>query len=80
MTRINNKNDNLNEEDESFDSLQGLTLYSYRKRSLFIIAVDAKSDEDSKNMLGFILAQLVRSQSVENPSREPIWLPRSAFG
>ena len=43
MTRINNKNGNLNEEDESFDSLLALTLNSYRKRSLFIIVIDAKS-------------------------------------
>jgi hypothetical protein len=80
MTRINNKNGNLNKEAESFDSLEALTLNSYRKISLFIIEIDSKSDEDSKNMLVSFLAQLVRSQSVKNPSREPNWHPRSAIG
>ena len=80
MTRINDKNDNLNDKDQSFDSMQALILNSYRKHYFLIIALDAKSDEDSKNMLGSVLAQLVRPQSVKNTPREPIWLPRSAIG
>jgi hypothetical protein len=42
--------------------MQALILNSYRKNYFLIIALDAKSDEDSKNMLGSVLAQLVRSQ------------------
>ena len=63
MTRINDKNGNLNDKDQSFDSMQALILNSYRKNYFLIIALDAKSDEDSKNVLGSVLAQLVRSQS-----------------
>ena len=55
ITRINNKNGNLNDKDQSFDSMQALILNSYRKNYLLIIALDAKSDEDSKNMLGSVL-------------------------
>jgi len=80
MTRINDKNGNLNDKDQSFDSMQALILNSYRKNHLLITAPDAKSDEDSKNMLGSAPAQLVRPQSVKNTPREPIRLPRSAIG
>ena len=73
MTRINDKNGNLNDKDQSFDSMQALILNSYRKNYFLIIALDAKSDEDSKNMLGSVLAQLVRPQSVKNT-------PGSQFG
>ena len=60
MTRINDKNGNLNDKDQSFDSMQALILNSYRKNYFLIIALDAKSDEDSKKMLGSVLAQLVQ--------------------
>ena len=42
---------------------RSLILNSYNKKYLFIIALDAKSDKDSENMLRSVLAQLVRSQS-----------------
>ena len=49
----------MNEKDQSFVSMQALILNSYRKNYFLIIAIDAKSDEDSKIMLGSVLAQLV---------------------
>jgi len=40
----------LNDKDQSFDSMQALILNSYRKNYFLIVALDAKSDEDSKNI------------------------------